>query len=214
MAPTSFASAVSASLRTLVGASQAKSANDVSSVLRNAADSVVKAQFKIGGVSLGAVERKEAREETDARERERGGERDFNLERDLPFRLLPLGLSSSSTPALFFFRTSSPPYLAFFVFHSRPRPLLLPAAARCVRSPVYISHSDQWIAIHSLALLFIFSTSLRFPPFVSLPLSPSSSSSPPRSPPSSSSWRSPSPCAARPARSTSSTSTCSAPRTA
>lgn len=51
----SFASAVTASLRALVGASEAKSANDVSSVLRSAADSVVKAQFKIGGVSLRAL---------------------------------------------------------------------------------------------------------------------------------------------------------------
>lgn len=53
MSSTSFASAVTASLRSLVGVSQAKSTNDVSSVLRNAADSVVKAQFKIGGVSFG-----------------------------------------------------------------------------------------------------------------------------------------------------------------
>ena len=89
MASTSFASAVSASLRTLVGASQAKSANDVSSVLRNAADSVVKAQFKIGGVSLArGLERKrrEGEGERDARERR---ER-FQLERDLPLeRCLP-----------------------------------------------------------------------------------------------------------------------------
>jgi len=48
MASTSF---FTASLRSLVGASQAKSSKDVSSVLRNAADSVAKAQFKIGGVS-------------------------------------------------------------------------------------------------------------------------------------------------------------------
>ena len=92
----SFASAMTASLRTLVGASQAKSATDVSSVLRNAAESVAKAQFKIGGVSLlRCREREKARErETCARERKR--ERNWR-ERDLPFRL-PLGLSSTQSP--------------------------------------------------------------------------------------------------------------------
>lgn len=213
MAPTSFASAVSASLQTLVGASQAKSANDVSSVLRNAADSVVKAQFKIGGVSLGAVERKEAREETDAREREGGRERDFNLERDLPFRLLPLGLSSSSTPALFFF--FKPPLLLILLFRFSLPPSSAAAICRGTLRPLSCLYFPlRSMDCHSLTRAPLHLLDLQPLPFVSLSLSPSSSSSPPRSPPSSSSWRSPSPCAARPARSTSSTSTCSAPRTA
>ena len=135
----SFASAVTASLRSLVGASQAKSATDVSSVLRNAADSVVKAQFKIGGVSL--LEGGEGRE----RETRRGediqlGER----ERDLPFCCCLSGFARwrrrrrrpqlSSSPSL--------RYLCFFVIFCLSRQTPPPAAAAAPAAPSQLDWRD------------------------------------------------------------------------
>lgn len=52
MPSTTFASAATASLRTLVLAADARSANDVAKTLRTMANSVAKTQFRVGGVSF------------------------------------------------------------------------------------------------------------------------------------------------------------------